>query len=75
MINSCLHYLVPLGQEVDMPVKVSYNFYKNNIVLLQVVGPSDGSAYVIPYFGAGVSVVRSSNETYLLPQADWHNIT
>lgn len=43
--------------------------------MFKVVGPSDGSAYVIPYYGAGVTVVRSTNETYLLPQADWHNIT
>ncbi|VVD00813.1 unnamed protein product [Leptidea sinapis] len=45
------------------------------LIAAQVVGPSDGSAYVIPYYGAGISVVRSDNETYLLPQADWHNIT
>ncbi|KOB76835.1 TM2 domain-containing protein, partial [Operophtera brumata] len=45
------------------------------LIAAQVVVPSDGSAYVIPYFGAGVSVIRSDNETYLLPQADWHNIT
>nr|XP_021191356.2 TM2 domain-containing protein CG10795 [Helicoverpa armigera] len=45
------------------------------LIAAQVVGPSDGSAYVIPYYGAGVTVVRSTNETYLLPQADWHNIT
>lgn len=45
------------------------------LIAAQVVGPSDGSAYVIPYYGAGVTVIRSGNETYLLPQADWHNIT
>ncbi|KAG6445339.1 TM2 domain-containing protein CG10795 [Manduca sexta] len=45
------------------------------LIAAQVVGPSDGSAYVIPYYGAGVTVIRSDNETYLLPQADWHNIT
>ncbi|KAL4701903.1 hypothetical protein ACJJTC_013762 [Scirpophaga incertulas] len=45
------------------------------LIAAQVVGPSDGSAYVVPYYGAGVTVVRSDNETYLLPQADWHNIT
>ncbi|XP_034830327.1 TM2 domain-containing protein biscotti [Maniola hyperantus] len=45
------------------------------LIAAQVVGPSDGSAYIIPYYGAGVTVVRSDNETYLLPQADWHNIT
>ncbi|CAB3224236.1 unnamed protein product [Arctia plantaginis] len=45
------------------------------LIAAQVVGPSDGSAYVIPYYGAGITVIRSTNETYLLPQADWHNIT
>ncbi|XP_063533864.1 TM2 domain-containing protein CG10795 [Cydia strobilella] len=45
------------------------------LIAAQVVGPSDGSAYVIPYYGAGVTVIRSDNETYLLPQTDWHNIT
>ncbi|CAH0397860.1 unnamed protein product [Chilo suppressalis] len=45
------------------------------LIAAQVVGPSDGSAYIVPYYGAVVAVVRSDNETYLLPQADWHNIT
>ncbi|GBP21240.1 TM2 domain-containing protein CG10795 [Eumeta japonica] len=45
------------------------------LIAAQVVGPADGSAFVIPYFGAGVTVVTSDNETYLLPQPDWHNIT
>ncbi|XP_038211969.1 TM2 domain-containing protein CG10795 [Zerene cesonia] len=45
------------------------------LIAAQVVGPSDGSAYVIPFYGAGVQVITSDNETYLLPQADWHNIT
>ncbi|XP_013143692.1 PREDICTED: TM2 domain-containing protein CG10795 [Papilio polytes] len=45
------------------------------LIAAQVVGPSDGSAFVIPYYGAGVTVIRSDNETYLLPQADWNNIT
>ncbi|CAG9093736.1 unnamed protein product [Plutella xylostella] len=45
------------------------------LIAAQVVGPSDGSAFVIPYYGAGVTVIRSDNETYLLPQPDWHNIT
>lgn len=55
--------------------KTNMNVKEDIFILLQVVGPSDGSAYVIPYFGAGVTVIRSTNETYLLPQADWHNIT
>lgn len=45
------------------------------LIATQVVGPADGSAYVIPYFGAGVHVIRSDNNTYRLPQDDWNNIT
>ncbi|XP_063241539.1 TM2 domain-containing protein CG10795 [Bacillus rossius redtenbacheri] len=41
------------------------------LIATQVVGPSDGSHYVIPYFGAGIEVVRSNNETYKVPQDDW----
>ncbi|KAI8436018.1 hypothetical protein MSG28_004148, partial [Choristoneura fumiferana] len=58
-----------------MPCKWTNGYSLEIALLLSVVGPSDGSAYVIPYYGAGVTVVRSDNETYLLPQSDWHNIT
>ena len=34
---------------------------------LQVVGPADGSDYVVDYYGAGLSRLRSNNETYILP--------
>jgi TM2 domain-containing membrane protein YozV len=44
-----------------------------DIVLIasQAVGPADGSYYVISYFGAGLSTVMVTNETYRREQADW----
>lgn len=41
------------------------------LIATQVVGPADGSAYIIPYYGAGITVIRSNNWTYRLPQDDW----
>lgn len=41
------------------------------LIATQTVRPADGSHYVMPYFGAGVSVIRSDNFTYRLPQHDW----
>ncbi|BES90513.1 TM2 domain [Nesidiocoris tenuis] len=41
------------------------------LIATQVVGPADGSAYVIPYYGAGISIIQSDNWTYRLPQGDW----
>lgn len=43
------------------------------LIATQVVGPADGSAYIIPYYGAGVSFIRSDNKTYRRPQTDWKN--
>lgn len=43
------------------------------LIATQVVGPADGSAYVIPYYGAGISIIQSDNWTYRLPQGDWWN--
>uniref|UniRef100_A0A6M2DY63 Putative tm2 domain-containing protein n=1 Tax=Xenopsylla cheopis TaxID=163159 RepID=A0A6M2DY63_XENCH len=41
------------------------------LIATQVVGPADGSAYVISYYGAGINIIRSDNFTYRLPQDDW----
>lgn len=41
------------------------------LIATQTVGPADGSAYVIPYYGPGISVIRSDNWTYRRPQSDW----
>ncbi|XP_050306095.1 TM2 domain-containing protein CG10795 [Anthonomus grandis grandis] len=41
------------------------------LIATQVVGPADGSAYVIPYYGARVHVIYSDNTTYKLRQDNW----
>ncbi|XP_055837155.1 TM2 domain-containing protein CG10795 [Episyrphus balteatus] len=41
------------------------------LIAMQVVGPADGSAYIIPYYGAGVTIIKSDNTTYRLPRDDW----
>ncbi|CAG9762399.1 unnamed protein product [Ceutorhynchus assimilis] len=41
------------------------------LISTQVVGPADGSAYIIPYYGARVEVILSDNFTYKLKQDDW----
>jgi TM2 domain-containing membrane protein YozV len=35
------------------------------LIATQVVGPVDGSSYVIPYYGAGISMRRRDNDTFL----------
>ncbi|XP_054721009.1 TM2 domain-containing protein CG10795-like [Uloborus diversus] len=41
------------------------------LIALQVVGPSDGSHYVINYFGPRLTILKRDNETYVMPQDDW----
>ncbi|KAL7297310.1 hypothetical protein TKK_0009707 [Trichogramma kaykai] len=41
------------------------------LIATQIVGPADGSHYIMPYYGAGVTIVRSDNFTYRVPQPDW----
>lgn len=41
------------------------------LIATQTVVPADGSAYVIPFYGPGISVIRSDNWTYRRPQPDW----
>lgn len=41
------------------------------LIATQVVGPADGSAYVMPYYGPGVEVIQSDNTTYRLEQDNW----
>lgn len=41
------------------------------LISTQVVGPADGSAYVIPYYGPRINIVRFDNSTYRLKQDDW----
>lgn len=41
------------------------------LIATQIVGPSDGSHYVMPYYGAGVEIMTCDNYTYRVPQSDW----
>ncbi|CAG0889492.1 unnamed protein product, partial [Darwinula stevensoni] len=41
------------------------------LIATQVLRPSDGSHYVINYFGPQLEILSSNNMTYKLPQGDW----
>lgn len=44
------------------------------LIATQIVGPADGSHYIMPYYGAGINIVTSNNFTYRVPQYDnWVN--
>jgi len=42
------------------------------LIATQTLEPADGSHYVINYFGAGLSKISVSNETYRREQPDWY---
>jgi len=60
LLKFCTLGFMFLGQLVDII-----------LIATQVVGPADGSYYVIPYYGAGIEVVRSNNWTFKPQQQDW----
>lgn len=60
LLKFCTFGFMFLGQLVDVI-----------LIATQMVGPADGSAYIIPYFGPVLSVIRSDNTTYRRPQSDW----
>ncbi|KAK3088426.1 hypothetical protein FSP39_019088 [Pinctada imbricata] len=41
------------------------------LIAMQVVKPSDGSEYVIDYYGAGVTKVSMNTDTYIKPPDSW----
>lgn len=41
------------------------------LITTQIVGPSDGSHYVMPYYGAEINIMTCDNFTYKVPQLDW----
>ena len=41
------------------------------LIASQIVGPADGSNYVIDYFGAGLEIIQSNDETAKRRQQDW----
>uniref|UniRef100_A0A8D8VXU7 TM2 domain-containing protein CG10795 n=1 Tax=Cacopsylla melanoneura TaxID=428564 RepID=A0A8D8VXU7_9HEMI len=61
LLKFCTLGFMLIGQLVDII-----------LIATQIVGPADGSYYVIPYYGAGISIVQSDNETYRVPQDDWY---
>lgn len=42
------------------------------LIATQIVGPADGSSYIIPFYGPKLTIVRSDNFTYRLPQ--WYDV-
>lgn len=42
------------------------------LIATQTLTPADGSHYIISYYGAAINVISLSNETYKMPQPDWH---
>jgi len=42
------------------------------LIATQTLEPADGSHYVINYFGAGLSKISVSNQTYRREQPDWY---
>ena len=41
------------------------------LIASQVVKPADESDYIISYYGAGLQIITSNQETAKLPQSDW----
>ncbi|KAL1129737.1 hypothetical protein AAG570_012681 [Ranatra chinensis] len=60
LLKFCTLGFMFLGQLIDVI-----------LIATQVVGPADGSHYVIPYYGAVINIITSNNSTYRLPQEDW----
>ncbi|XP_031620496.1 TM2 domain-containing protein CG10795 [Contarinia nasturtii] len=60
LLKFCTFGFMFLGQLVDVI-----------LIATQRIGPADGSAYIISYYGPVLSVIRSDNTTYLRPQSDW----
>lgn len=41
------------------------------LIALHVVGPSDGSGFIVNYFGPKLTILRAENETFIMPRDDW----
>lgn len=42
------------------------------LIALQVVKPSDGSEYIMNYFGVGLIHIQANNGTYIKPDESWN---
>lgn len=56
LLKLCTLGFMFLGQLIDIL-----------LIALQIVGPSDGSYYVIDYYGPGLTMLRQDNMTYIKP--------
>lgn len=56
----CTFGFMFLGQLVDII-----------LIATQTLGPADGSAYIIPYYGPVMNTIRSNNYTYRFKHDDW----
>lgn len=59
-LKFCTFGFLFIGQLVDIV-----------LIATQIVGPADGSYYVIPYYGPKLEIIRSNNQTFRQPQVDW----
>ena len=41
------------------------------LIASQVVGPADGSHYVVSYYGPAISILSTNEDTSRRPQSDW----
>jgi len=60
LLKLCTLGFMFLGQLIDII-----------LIATQVVGPADGSSYIINYYGPGITILKMNNETYKVPQDDW----
>lgn len=60
LVKFCTLGFMFLGQLIDII-----------LIALQVVKPSDGSNYIISYFGPGLTFVTMDNDTYIVPKDNW----
>lgn len=41
------------------------------LIAMQIVGPADGSAYIMKHFGPRLTILNFDNETFIVPKSDW----
>ena len=56
LLKLCTLGFMFLGQLIDIL-----------LIALQIVGPSDGSYYVIDYYGPGLTMLKENNMTFIKP--------
>lgn len=41
------------------------------LIAMQIVGPADGSSYIMKYFGPRLTILQFDNDTFIVPKSDW----